>query len=95
MLVSQTGSVHCGNHKGGVVSALYSGHWELLPRPQRRLVSGLTGCPHPSLTFFQGESRRAPHLFVDRASTGDRSASAGRRPLVGVHQCLSPSQRTV
>lgn len=54
MLASQTGSVHCGDHKGVVVSALYSGHLELFPGPQGRFESGLTPCPHPSLTFYPG-----------------------------------------
>lgn len=54
MLAPQTGSVHCGDHRGGVISALYSGHLELFPGPQGRLESGLSPCPHPSLTFSLG-----------------------------------------
>lgn len=54
MLAPQTGSVHCGDHKGGVVSALYSGHLELFPGSQGRLESSLTSCLHPSLTLYPG-----------------------------------------
>lgn len=57
MLASQMGSVHCGDHKRSVISALYFGHLELFPEPQEGLRVVSLPAHTPALHFIQGESR--------------------------------------